>query len=78
MKHETHEPRLAESVENGRTHATYIRTWYHDSRTTSTTNSRTSCTSWFKHKPPKFRQPRMPHALATRMSDIWYHADRHE
>ena len=27
---------------------------------------------------PKFRQPRKPHALATRMSHIWYHADRHE
>ena len=33
---------------------------------------------------PKFRQPRMTHALATRISHttavpgIWYHADRHE
>ena len=26
----------------------------------------------------KFRQPRMPHAIATRMSHIAYHADRHE
>ena len=27
---------------------------------------------------PEFRQPRMPHALATRMSNIWYHSDLHE
>ena len=27
---------------------------------------------------PKFRQPPMPHAIATRVSQIWYHADRHE
>ena len=26
----------------------------------------------------KFRQPRMPHAIATRMSHMWYHADRRE
>ena len=27
---------------------------------------------------PQIRQPRMPHAMAPRMSHIWYHADRHE
>ena len=27
---------------------------------------------------PNFHQSRMPHAMATRMSDIWYHANRHE
>ena len=27
---------------------------------------------------PKFRKPRMPHAVATRMLHIWYHVDRHE
>ena len=27
---------------------------------------------------PKFRQPGMPHALTTRMSNILYHADVHE
>ena len=27
---------------------------------------------------PKFCQPRMPHAIATRMSRIWYHADRQD
>ena len=41
-------------------------------RTTRVYNTR-----WFKHN-PKFRQPRMPHAIATRMSHIWYHADPHE
>ena len=31
--------------------------------------------SWFKHNPPpNFCQPRTPHAIATRMSHIWYHA----
>ena len=37
-----------------------------------------SHTSWFGHITLKFRQPRMSHAIATRMSHIWYHADRHE
>ena len=32
-------------------------------------------TSWFKHKTPNNQ---MTHAFATRMSHIWYHADRHE
>ena len=27
---------------------------------------------------PNFHQSRMPHAMAARMSDIWYHANRHE
>ena len=27
---------------------------------------------------PNFHQSRMPHAMATRMLDIWHHADRHE
>ena len=27
---------------------------------------------------PTFRRPRTPHAMVTRMSHIWYHADRHE
>ena len=35
-------------------------------------------TSWSKHNTLKFRQPRAPHAIATRMSHIWYHANRHE
>ena len=39
----------------------------------ATNNER--CTSWFK---PKFRQLRMLHAIDTRMSHIWYPADRHE
>ena len=28
--------------------------------------------------PPSLCQPRMPHAIATRMSHIWYHTDHHE
>ena len=35
-------------------------------------------TSRFKHITPKFRQPRMPHAIATRRPHIWCHADRHD
>ena len=27
------------------------------------------------HHHPEFRQPRMPHAIATLMSHIWHHAD---
>ena len=37
-------------------------------------------TTKFKHITPNFvsQQPRMPHAIATRMSYIWYNADRRE
>ena len=39
---------------------------------------RSLCTSCLKAYHPKCRQSRMPHAIATRMSHVWYHADRHE
>ena len=27
---------------------------------------------------PQSRQPLMPHAISTRLSNVWYHTDRHE
>ena len=39
----------------------------------------TVCMGWFKHVTPIFFvSQECPHAIATRMSHVWYHADRRE
>ena len=41
-------------------------------------NKNNRCTGFFRKQNSKLRQPRMPHAIATRTSYIDYHKDRNE